>query len=155
MPDLIRKRFGYGQLWSLRPACSQNRPGPHMPDPASRIRFSSVFLKKASIILCSTGLDLKWMAWSGFGQTHLVQKQAGLQESSTGPVSGKTQPSLCQFLTFTQTPLRSSTGGPDVIVQNQLGSDLVLAECVRFWPSGSGPGKKLKQPVCKNHSARF
>ena len=27
MPDPIRKRFGYGQLWPLRPACSQNRAG--------------------------------------------------------------------------------------------------------------------------------
>ena len=25
MPDSTRKRFGYGQLWPLRPACSQNR----------------------------------------------------------------------------------------------------------------------------------
>ena len=27
MPDLIRKRFGYGQLWPLRPKCSQNQAG--------------------------------------------------------------------------------------------------------------------------------
>ena len=30
MPDPIRKRFGYGQLWPLRPACSQNRAGSYM-----------------------------------------------------------------------------------------------------------------------------
>ena len=34
-----------------------------------------------------------------------------------------------------QTLLQSST---DHNVQNQLGSDLVLAHCVRFWPNGSG-----------------
>ena len=34
---------------------------------------------------------------------------------------------------------RSSTDDPDNIVQNQPGSDLVLADCVRFWPDGSGP----------------
>ena len=28
-------------------------------------------------------VDLIWMAWSRFGQMHLVQKQAGLQESSS------------------------------------------------------------------------
>ena len=40
MPDPIGKRYGYGQLWSLWPACSQNRAGSDMPDPTSRIRFS-------------------------------------------------------------------------------------------------------------------
>ena len=35
-----------------------------------------------------------------------------------------------------QTRLRSC---PDHIVQNHFGSDLVLADCVRFWPNGSGP----------------
>ena len=38
-----------------------------------------------------------------------------------------------------QTWFRSSTDAPDIIVQNQPGSDLVLADCVRFWPNGSGP----------------
>ena len=52
MPDPIRKRFGYGQLWPLRPACGQNRAGSYMPDLTSRIRFSYVFPKKAWIILC-------------------------------------------------------------------------------------------------------
>ena len=46
MPDPIRKRFGYGQLWPLRPACSRNRAGSYMPDPTSRVRFSSVFTKE-------------------------------------------------------------------------------------------------------------
>ena len=34
---------------------------------------------------------------------------------------------------------RSSTDVPDNTVPNQPGSDLVLADCVRFWPNGSGP----------------
>ena len=38
-----------------------------------------------------------------------------------------------------QTRFRSSTDVPDNIVQNQPGSDLVLPDCVRFWPNGSGP----------------
>ena len=49
--------------------------------------------------MCKTDPDPIWMAWSGFGQTHLVQKQAGVQESS-GPVSGRTQPARYQFSTF-------------------------------------------------------
>ena len=35
--------------------------------------------------------------------------------------------------------VRSSTDVPDHIVQNQPGSDLVLAGCVRFWLNGSDP----------------
>ena len=57
------------------------------------------FPKKAWIILCKTDPDPIWMAWSGFGQTRLVWKQAGVQESS-GPVSGRTQPARYQFPTL-------------------------------------------------------
>ena len=51
MPDRIPKRSVYGQLWPLRPACSQNRPGSYIPDQTSRIHFSSVFPKNGWIIL--------------------------------------------------------------------------------------------------------
>ena len=51
MPDPIRKRFCYGQLWPLRPACSHNRAGSRMPVPTSRIRFSSIFPNKAWVVL--------------------------------------------------------------------------------------------------------
>ena len=67
--------------------------------PTSRIRFSSVFPKKAWTILCKTDPDQIWMAWSGFGQMHLVRKQAGVQESS-GPVSCRIQRARYQFPTF-------------------------------------------------------
>ena len=40
-----------------------------------------------------------WMALARFGQTHLVWKQAVVQESS-GPVSGRTQLVRYQFPTF-------------------------------------------------------
>ena len=36
-----------------------------------------------------------------------------------------------------QTRFRSSTDVPDNSLQNQSGSDLVLVDCVRFWPNGS------------------
>ena len=99
MPDTIRKRFGYGQLCPLRPTCSQNRAGLYMSDPTSRIPFSPVFPKKAWIILYKIDLGPIWMAWSGFGQTHLVWKQGGVQESA-GPGFARTQPACCQFPTF-------------------------------------------------------
>ena len=37
-------------------------------------------------------------------------------------------------------------------MQNQPGSDLALADCVRFGPNGSGPEAS---PVCNNHPARL
>ena len=128
-----------------------------MPDPTSRIRFSSVFSKKAWLILCRTSPDPIWMAWSGFGQRRLVWKQAGVQESY-GPVSGRMHPARCQCPTFRLDSILPQT---DNIVQNQPGSGQVLAKWirsgfgqvdpVRFWPSGSG------QEACrfKNHPARF
>ena len=91
-------------------------------------------------MLSRTDPDLIWMVWSGFGQIHLVRKQAGVQESS-GPVSGWMQ-SVSHFQTRF---VRSSADVPDNTVQNQPGCDLVLADCVR---SGS-------KPMCKNHPTRF
>ena len=64
---------------------------------------------------------------SGFGQTDPVRKKPSAQES-TGPLPP-----------HFQVRFRSSTNDPDNTVQNQPGSDLVLADCVRFWPNGSGP----------------
>ena len=98
------KYFGYGQLRPLRPACthSQNRREREYAariGPTFHICFSSVFPKKAWIILRKTDPHPIWMAWSGFGQTHLVWKQAGVQESP-GPVSGRTQPARYQFHIF-------------------------------------------------------
>ena len=70
------------------------------PDRICRIRLpASVFPKKAWAVLCKTDPDSIWMAWPGFGQTHVVWKLAGVQESS-GPVSGRTQPTRYEFRTF-------------------------------------------------------
>ena len=91
--------FWLRPLWPLRPACSRNLPGSYMPVPTSRIRFGSFFPRKAWIALHKMDPDLIWMVWSGFGQTHLVWKQAGVQGSS-GLVSDRTQPSRYQFPTF-------------------------------------------------------
>ena len=124
--------------------------GSYLPGPTSCIRFSSILSKKARILLCKTDPHPLWIAWSGFGQTHLVLKQAGVQEYS-GPVPGRDATGSLPVSRF-QTRFRSSTDVPDNIVQNQPGSDLVLADCVRFGPNGWRSGSK---PVCKNHPARF
>ena len=99
MPDLIWQCFVDGYLWPLQSACSQNRAWSYEPDLTFRISFSSLFPKTTWIILYKTDPDLIWMAWSGFGQTHLVWKWAGVQES-LGLVSGRTQPARYQFPTF-------------------------------------------------------
>ena len=68
----------------------------------------------------ASGLEASWCAgiiWTGFWQ------------DATDPLP------VSDF----QTRLRSSTDVPDNTVQNQRGSDLVLAGCVRFGPNGSGP----------------
>ena len=46
-----------------------------------------------------------------------------------------------------QTLFRSSTDVPDNIVSNQPGSDLVLADCVRFWPNAN-PIRHVYWAVC-------
>ena len=57
----------------------------------------------------------------------------GFWQNATGPLP----------VSHFQTRFRSSTDVPDNIVRNQSGSDLVLANCVRFWPNRSGPEARL------------
>ena len=133
--DLIQKYFGYCRLWPLWPVCSQNQSRSYMPDPTSCIQFSSVFSKKALIMLCKTNLDPVCMAWSGFGQTDLVWKQAGVQKPP-GLVSGRMNPACYEF---PLSDLDSCTDGPDHIMQNQPGSD-------RFWLTVSGFGQNGHSP---------
>ena len=138
MLDPIRKRFVYGLLWPLWPACGQNRAGSYMPDPTSRIRFSSVFPKKAWITLCKTDPDPIWICL-----VRVWPNVSGLKASRFAGIiwSGFRQDATVSPLPVShfQTRFHSSTDVPDTNVQNQHGSDLVLADCVRFWPNGSGP----------------
>ena len=95
-----------------------------MPDPTSRIRFDSVLLKKARVILRTTGPDPIWMAWSGCGQTHLVQKQACVQKSSGLVLSERDRPA-------TSFPLSHSAA----FFHNRPGSYCATSARIR---SGSG-----------------
>ena len=114
--------------------------------------------KKVQIIMCKTDLDLIWMAWSGFGQMHLVWKQASEQESSGSVLAECNQPAasfplsdsvyVCVWLSCSSTDVLNH-----IIVQNQPGSDSVLADCVRFWPDGWIEHESML--VCKNHWACF
>ena len=132
MPDPIQKHFGYSQLWPLLPECSQNQPGSYMPDLTSCIHFSSIFPKKAWIILCKTDPDPIWMACSRFDQTHLVWKLAGVQESS-GPVSDRMQLTCYQFPTFGLSSVLPQT--PRMIVCK------TSLDPIQFWLIASGFGQ--------------
>ena len=74
----------------------------------------------ARVWLHSSGLKASWCA----GITG-----PGFWQESTGPL----------LVSRFQTQMHSSTDVLDNIIQNQPGADLVLADCVRFWPNGSGP----------------
>ena len=122
---------GYGQLWPFRPVCIQNWAGSYnyagsdFPHP---IRFRLPKKAWITILLCKTGPGPIWIACSGSCQTHLVQKQAGMQESSGAVLAGHSRPAS-SFSTFRRGCVTSFTDGPDHTVQNQLGSDLVLVDC--------------------------
>ena len=88
MPDPTRKRFDYSQRVAI---IGQDRIC-QLPLP---VFFSGLFFQtrhgQAWAILCKIDPGPIWMAWPGFGNTHLVWKQAGVQASS-GAVSGRNQP---------------------------------------------------------------
>ena len=73
MPDPIQKRFGHGA--KIRPDCICRI---QLPASDSVLFFQT---RPRSQLLCKTDLDPILMAWSRFGQTHLVQKQVSVQES--------------------------------------------------------------------------
>ena len=77
-------------LWPVTAIMASMQPElNHMLDPSSCIRFQFHSSKERPglycIFVCKTSLDPIWMACSDFGQTHLLRKQASVQESS-GPV---------------------------------------------------------------------
>ena len=121
--------------------------------PTSKFQFSSIFPKKARNILCKTDPDpdLIWMAWSGIGPRHLVQKQAGVQES-LGPVSCRMPPACYQFPIFRLSCILPQYRRPRSYcvkpAQMQLGSGRLCQVLVKRIRSGS-------KPVCKNHRAHF
>ena len=91
-----------------------------------------------------------------FNQDGLVRvwpNACGLEASQCAGIIG---PGLWQDATgllpvfHSQTQLHSSTDVPDHIMQNQPGSDLILAGRIKFWPKRVWSGSK---PVCKKRLA--
>ena len=96
-----------------------------------------------SVLFSKEGMDYIAQNRPGSDLDGLVRvwPNASGQEASwcagiIGPGFWQDTTSLLPFPTLTQ--LQSSTDIPDNIVQNQPRSDLVLADCVRFWTNRSG-----------------
>ena len=121
MPDPIRKRFCYGQLWPF----TAQRAARIRPDSICRIRlpasisagffccccffvvvvvvvvgfffvgffffFFFFFERRQGSYCAKTDQDPIWMVWSGFGQTHLSGSKL-VCRNHLGPVSDRTQP---------------------------------------------------------------
>ena len=147
IPDLIQKCCGYGQLWPLRPACSQNHAGSDFPHPTRVCSFKGDL---DHIVQNQPGSNLDGLV--------RFQPNGSCPEASQcviiiRPGSGRMQPVYYQFPTFRLSyVLLHGTYGLDHTVQNQPGPDLVLADCVKFLVKWIWSGSKL---VCKNHPARF
>ena len=120
MPDPIRKYFGYGQI----------RLSASVSVPFFQRRHRQYCAKPTRILF----------GWSGFGQGLAKRIWSGsklvCKNHLARFLAGRNRPATIVPL---QTLFCSSTDVPDNIVQNQPGSDLVLADCVRFWPNGSSP----------------
>ena len=105
--------------------------------------------KKAQIILCKTSLDPVRMAWSDFGQVHLVWKQASVQESLGLVLVKCSWPITSKFPTF-----RFSCALPQAA---QIVSYKTRPDPVWFWLTVSGFGQTdliqngRSKPMCKNH----
>ena len=121
MPDQIRKRSVYGQLWPLRPGWGRS-------DFLHQIQCCSSKDDPDHIVQNRPGSDLD-------GMVRFWPKGCSPESSQcariTVPSFDKTQSAHYQFPTFRIGCHRVDSLGH--IVQNQPGSDLVLADCVRFW----------------------
>ena len=136
MPDPIRKRFGYGQLWPVMAVTASVQP-----ESARMVYARSDFPHPFQFRFSKEGPDHTAQNRPGSDLDGLVgvwSKTPGLEASRCAGIIG---PGFWQDATrplpvsHFQTRFRTFTDVPD----NQPGSDLVLADCVRFWPNGSGP----------------
>ena len=113
---------------------------------SARIEYArSDFLHLFQLCFSKAGMDHIVQNWPGSdldGVIGVWPNASGLEASRC---AGINRPSFWQDATGPlpvsrfQTQFRSSTDVPDNIVHNRPGSDLILADCVRFWPNGSGP----------------
>ena len=106
--------------------------------------------EKVQIIMCKTDLDLIWMAWSGFGQTHLVWKPTGVQKSSGSVLAECNQPAASFALS------------DSVAFFHRCPEPYYCTKPARIWFGSSWlcqvSAKRIQcesKPMCKNHWACF
>ena len=115
-------------------SCSQNQAGSYLPDPTSPASGSVPFFQRSHGSFCAKLTRIR-SGWSGQGLANRIwpgskpvfrNHRARFWQNATGPLP----------VSHFETRQRSSTDGPDQIVPNQPGADLVLAHThsVRFWP---------------------
>ena len=130
MLDPLRKRFGYGQLWPLRPVMAITasvQPESGRIHSIYRIRLpasvSAPIFQRRNGSYCAKPTRIR-SRWPG-------QRLAKRIWSRSKPVCRN---HLARFLAVSDFPtwFRSSTDVPDNIVQNQPASDLFVADRVRF-----------------------
>ena len=144
MLGLIQKCSGY--VLHGRPACDQNWARSEVPDLISRVRFCSILAKKAGIILCKASPDPILTALSCIGQTDLVWKQVGVQESS-GPLLAERKQPARLFPTFRLGCVLPQTAffmtAQSRCVQESLGPLLANASVLIQTGCGSDPARLL------------
>ena len=120
-----------------------------MSDPTSRIQIGSDLPKKARVLSYKKARFRS--GWPRIVTAKRISSTSkpvciriiwpGFWQNATSPLP----------VSHFQTRQPSSTDGPDLILQNQSGSNLVLADCqVRAKRIRSG-----RKPACKNHRVRF
>ena len=130
MPDPIWKHFRYGQHAA--------RIG---PDHMCRIRLPASF----SVPVYKEVMGHTVQNWPGSNLDGLARvwlNSSGLKASRCAGIiwHGFWQDTNSPLpVSHFQIRFRSSTDILDNIIQNQPGSNLVLADCARFWPNGSHP----------------
>ena len=115
-----------------------------MPDPTSRIRFQLRFC--FVFVFSKEGMDHSVQNRPGSDLDGLVRVWPNASGLEASRCAGTIWPGFWQDATgplpvsHFQTRFRSAPQTSRVILCNtSLGSDLVLADCARFWPNGSGP----------------
>ena len=115
------------------------------PESARIVYAGSDFPHPFQLRFCKEGMDRIVQNRPGSDLDGLVRVWPNTSGLEASRCAGIIRPGFWQDATrplpvsHFETRFRSSTDVPDNMVQNQPGSDLVLADCVRIGPNGSGP----------------
>ena len=126
-----------------------------MPDPTPCIRFSSVFFlflffQRRYGSYCAKQTRIR-SGWPGQGLAkHIWSRSKMVCRNHPARFLAKRNLPATSFPLLDSVPF--STDVTDNIVQDQPGSDLVLADCVSLLSKRIRSGSK---PMCKNHPANF